>query len=32
MYDRALAGKILSQILKALNTVADRFSPVNSQD
>ena len=30
MYDRALAREILSQILKALNTVADRFSPVKS--
>ena len=30
MYDKDLAKEILSQILKALNTVADRFSPVKA--
>lgn len=30
MYDRDLAKEILSQILNALNTVTDRFSPVES--
>jgi len=30
MYDRTLAREILSQILRALNTVSDRFSPVKS--
>lgn len=30
MYDKALIKEILSQILNALNTVAERFSPVTS--
>jgi len=30
MYDKALAREILSQILNALNTVVDRFSPVKT--
>ena len=30
MYDRDLAKEILSQILKALNTVIYRFAPVKS--
>lgn len=30
MYDKDLATEILSQILKALNTVVERFSPINA--
>lgn len=30
MYDKDLAREILSQIFNALNTVLDRFSPVES--
>ena len=30
MYDRDLANEILSQILRSLDTVVDRFTPVKS--